>query len=181
MSTPPQIDLRVLHGGPQVPNADFQEQWRAIEVYYGVRVRRFLSDRAFDADELNDLVQKTWVRAFVLRKQFTGAGRFEAWLMAIARTVYLNHVESESALRRKHSAVAEHLMQEDPGVEHLVHRALESQQILEAVSAVDRRYLELYSQGIPHREIARTLSLGTEVAAKQRFSRLCRRLKQEFS
>lgn len=50
-------------------------------------LRRLARSYARDLDELDELVQRTWVLAFDKRETFRGDGDFVGWLCSIGRTV----------------------------------------------------------------------------------------------
>ena len=66
---------------------------------HGTAVRRILSGYSTDPDHLDDLLQKTWKRAWERRKQFRG-GNHRAWLCTIGRHVAIDDFRARQARKR---------------------------------------------------------------------------------
>jgi RNA polymerase sigma-70 factor, ECF subfamily len=60
-----------------------------------------------DLDEARDLVQETWHRAFLRRKDFRGDGSLVGWLLAIARNVARAHVRAPASRFESRTEIGE--------------------------------------------------------------------------
>src|SRR6185295_3931139 len=83
-------------------------------------VRLCAAFAALDADEVEDVVQETFVRALRRVGQLKEAGAFEPWLYAIARNRALTAVERKTNAAK----VKAELEQQDPAPFSLVPEAL---------------------------------------------------------
>jgi RNA polymerase sigma-70 factor (ECF subfamily) len=84
------------------------EQFAALIARYSPRVRRYAARFARDADEVQDLLQDTWYRAFERRGALRDLGSFESWLFTVCRTVCVAHYrqrERHARLRARYAAL----------------------------------------------------------------------------
>jgi RNA polymerase sigma-70 factor (ECF subfamily) len=113
---------------------------------------------ALDADEVEDVVQETFVRAFKRVGQLKEPGSFEPWLLAIARNRALSALERKSTAAR----VKNELGREEPEPLPLVPAALQR----EAAAEVVRDVIEHLADG-PEKETARKFYLEGGVSARE--------------
>lgn len=76
----------------------------AVDTHSG-RLLAYARGYAPDDASAEDLVQETWLRAYRKRESFRAEGSFVGWLLAIARSVALDH-DRKSAVRIKRLAAA---------------------------------------------------------------------------
>jgi RNA polymerase sigma-70 factor (ECF subfamily) len=72
----------------------------ALVEQYQYRLVRYLIYLLGRRDEVDDLVQETWVRVLERGRSYDGRYRFEPWLFAIARNLTIDHMR-----RRKTSSL----------------------------------------------------------------------------
>jgi len=78
-----------------------------------------------DLDEARDLVQETWHRAFLRRRDFRGDGSLVGWLLAIARNVARAHVRAPASRFESQTEIGESPGHPEPDLEVLeLRRAL---------------------------------------------------------
>src|SRR3984885_15148758 len=82
----------------------------ALVEQYQHRLVRYLIYLLGRRDEVDDLVQETWVRVLERGRSYDGRSRFEPWLFAIARNLTIDHMR-----RRKIWNVAADLDPDDDG------------------------------------------------------------------
>ena len=138
-----------------------------------------------DPDEVEDVIQETFVRAFRALPRLKEVGAFEAWLLSIARNRARTRLERKSSLRRLEDDVA------DPEPETVPHipEALQLERDIEVVRRLiaelpegeEKRTVQLfYIEGeLSAREIAEKLGVGKS-AVTMRLERFRSRIKREL-
>ena len=82
----------------------------ALVEQYQYRLVRYLIYLLGRRDEVDDLVQETWVRVLERGRSYDGRSRFEPWLFAIARNLTIDHMR-----RRKTWSLVTDLDSDDGG------------------------------------------------------------------
>src|SRR5580700_218089 len=82
----------------------------ALVEQYQYRLVRYLIYLMGRHDEVDDLVQETWLRVLERGRSYDGRSRFEPWLFAIARNLTIDHMR-----RRKTLSLATDLNSDDGG------------------------------------------------------------------
>jgi RNA polymerase sigma-70 factor (ECF subfamily) len=82
----------------------------ALVEQYQYRLVRYLIYLLGRRDDVDDLVQETWVRVLERGRSYDGRSRFEPWLFAIARNLTIDHMR-----RRKTWSLAADLDPDDDG------------------------------------------------------------------
>ena len=82
----------------------------ALVERYQYRLVRYLIYLLGKRDEVDDLVQETWVRVLERGRSYDGRSRFEPWLFAIARNLTIDHLR-----RRKTWSIVTDLDSDDDG------------------------------------------------------------------
>jgi RNA polymerase sigma-70 factor (ECF subfamily) len=149
-------------------------------------VARLVSGFApLDPDEVEDVIQETFVRAFRALPRLKEVGAFEAWLLSIARNRARTRLERKSSTRRLEDDVA------DPEPETVPHipEALQLERDIEVVRQLiaelpegeEKRTVHLfYIEGeLSAREIAEKLGVGKS-AVTMRLERFRARIKREL-
>ncbi len=138
-----------------------------------------------DADEVEDVIQETYVRAFKALPRLKEPGAFEAWLLSIARNRARTRLERKSHTRQLDEEVAD---PEPEAVPHLpealqVERdiAVVRQLIAELPEGEEKKTVQLfYIEGeLSAREIAERLGVGKS-AVTMRLERFRARVKREL-
>ncbi len=65
---------------------------QALVEQYQYRLARYLIYLLGRCDEVDDLVQETWLRVLERGRSYDGRSRFEPWLFAIARNLAIDHM-----------------------------------------------------------------------------------------
>jgi RNA polymerase sigma-70 factor (ECF subfamily) len=132
-----------------------------------------------NAVEADDVVQETFLRAYLHLATFAMQRPFGAWILAIARNVAFDALR-----RRKRDMSFEHLFEVVPGPEDAVVGRDEAERVRVALAALPERYrraLELhYFEDVRYRDIA--LALGVPIGTIKTFiSRAKRRLYEDLT
>src|SRR5262245_32848402 len=94
-----------------------EEAFRSLYGAYRPAVLRLARSFArLDADEVEDVIQDTFVRAFRALKGLQQAAAFERWLMAIARNRALTLDARKEHARRSAEALQNEIPQEAPAI-----------------------------------------------------------------
>jgi len=138
-----------------------------------------------DADEVEDVIQETYVRAFKALPRLKEPGAFEAWLLSIARNRARTRLERKSYTRRLEEESPEvepesvPLLPESLQVERDI--AVVRQLIAELPEGEEKKTVQLfYLEGeLSAREIAEKLGVGKS-AVTMRLDRFRARIKREL-
>lgn len=107
------------------------------ELYHGstpklrARARRFVAY----PDDVDDLLQETWMRAYAARSRFTNHGSIEGWLWLICHNVCVDWVRSECR-REALAAYAGSITDTDdvnPGIDETIRQAVRSEELCDWV------------------------------------------------
>lgn len=138
-----------------------------------------------DADEVEDVIQETYVRAFKALPRLKEPGAFEAWLLSIARNRARTRLERKSHVRR----IEEETPDPQPEAVPLLPEALQverdiavvRQLITELPEGEEKKTVQLfYLEGeLSAREIAEKLGVGKS-AVTMRLERFRARIKREL-
>lgn len=149
-------------------------------------IRRFFERARMDADDADDCVQLTLLRAFRSMATFRAESALSTWLFGIAHHVLLDHRRAVARRQRLGAALASEIgpgmsthasPAKDPMVAHRLYRALASLQPRE------RATLLLYAAGFTHREIGCALNVaaGSSKSLLHRARRRIRPLLDPYS
>lgn len=140
---------------------------------------------ALDADEVEDVIQETYVRAFKALPRLKEHGAFEAWLLSIARNRARTRLERKVHIRRLEEEAADPLPEAVPHVPEALQleRDIEvvRQLIAELPEGQEKTTVQLfYLEGeLSAREIAEKLGVGKS-AVTMRLERFRARIKREL-
>ncbi len=138
-----------------------------------------------DADEVEDVIQETYVRAFKALPRLKEPGAFEAWLLSIARNRARTRLERKSHLRRLEEEAPDAEPEAVPPLPEAlqVERdiAVVRQLIAELPEGEEKKTVQLfYLEGeLSAREIAEKLGVGKS-AVTMRLERFRARIKREL-
>jgi RNA polymerase sigma-70 factor (ECF subfamily) len=82
-------DTRQIARGLRLRDVIFLQ---ALVEQYQYRLVRYLIYLLGRCDEIDDLVQETWLRVLERGRSYDGCSRFEPWLFAIARNLAIDHM-----------------------------------------------------------------------------------------
>lgn len=138
-----------------------------------------------DADEVEDVIQETYVRAFKALPRLKEIGAFEAWLLSIARNRARTRLERKSHLKR----LADEAQDPQPEAAPAVPEALQVERDIAVVRQLidelpdgeEKKTVQLfYLEGeLSAREIAEKLGVGKS-AVTMRLERFRARIKREL-
>lgn len=140
---------------------------------------------ALDADEVEDVIQETYVRAFKALPRLKEFGAFEAWLLSIARNRARTRLERKTHQRRLEDETQDPQPEAIPALPEAlqVERdiAVVRQLIAELPEGEEKKTVQLfYLQGeLSAREIAEQLGVGKS-AVTMRLERFRARIKREL-
>jgi len=138
-----------------------------------------------DADEVEDVIQETYVRAFKALPRLKEPGAFEAWLLSIARNRARTRLERKSHARRVEEETPDPQPETVPPLPEAlqVERdiAVVRQLIAELPEGEEKKTVQLfYVEGeLSAREIAEKLGVGKS-AVTMRLERFRARIKREL-
>ncbi|MFL5349605.1 MAG: RNA polymerase sigma factor [Hyalangium sp.] len=140
---------------------------------------------ALDADEVEDVIQETYVRAFKALPRLKELGAFEAWLLSIARNRARTRLERKTHQRRLEDETQDPQPEAVPALPEAlqVERdiAVVRQLISELPEGEEKKTVQLfYLEGeLSAREIAEQLGVGKS-AVTMRLERFRARIKREL-
>lgn len=124
---------------------------------HGPGLLEFLRHRTAGVEDAEDLVQETFVRAYLKLDQFSGQWRFSTWLYTIARRLAISHYR-----KRRFSSLVGDFESSEPGPqEHLQRREMSANLWSIARSLPVNQYEALwlkYTEGMPVKQIARIMN-----------------------
>jgi len=136
-----------------------EEAYRALYGVYRPAVLRLARSFArLDADEVEDVIQETFVRAFRALRGLQQTAAFERWLLAIARNRALTLDARKEQVRRSTEALFEEMPHQAP--------AIPAALALERESAVVRELVEEMSEG-PEKETVRLFYVEGALSARE--------------
>lgn len=146
---------------------------------YTPSVARFVASLG-ERQELEEVVQDTFVRAFASLEGFRGESSLRSWLFAIARNLVRDRVRSRANRYRVIPIEEDHAVTEHDALDAAVSDETERRlgQALELLSPMQREVFTLrVSEGLSYREIA-TVVGSTEGAARVHYHNAMRAIKE---
>lgn len=160
-----------------------------FEVVYRENVRpvtAFFARRCRDPQQVADLTSQTFVEAINSAGTFQGRGTPRAWLIAIARRVYANHLADQATDADLIDQLAGRVVLADDEVEDLAARIdaqRDGRELLERaarLSGLEREAIELVDlTGLTPKDAARVLGVSAN-ALRVRLFRAHQRLRKEM-
>ena len=159
-----------------------------FETVYRENVRpvsAFFARRCGDPQQVADLTSQTFVEAIRSARSFQGRGSPRAWLIAIARRVYANHLADQAVGTDLVDRLGGRLVLDDDELEDLAGRIdaqRDGSQLLSRaghLSAVEREAIELVDlMGLAPKDAADALGVSAN-ALRVRLFRAHKRLRKE--
>jgi RNA polymerase sigma-70 factor (ECF subfamily) len=165
---------------------DQEESFRQIFCHYYPTIRAFFIRRSKSEEEVEDLVQETFLRVHRNLANFRGDSQFETWLFQVSANVYKNAVRSQTTQKRdaqevswndigtdsakiEETAIYRDALENDPLDELLQdERSRLLQEALQELPSQMRRCVELrISWDMKYREIAVLMGLSIETVKSQ--------------
>jgi len=153
---------KFYEGDAQVFNTLMQEYQQPL--YY------YLYRMVGNAEDAQDLLQETFVKAYTKRKSFRGDAQVQTWLYSIAGNLAKNHLRWRSIRRFVNVEESEHLIPEDEVNPTEVDEM--EQELFQYVQQLPERqrsvFILKYFHGLQHQEIAHILDIS-EGSSKTNF------------
>lgn len=124
---------------------------------HGPGLLEFLRHRTAGKEDAEDLVQETFVRAYMKLDQFSGQWRFSTWLYTIARHLAITHYR-----KRRFAPLVNECQSSEPGPQdHLLRREMSTNLWSIARSLPVNQYESLwlkYAEGMSIKQISRIMN-----------------------
>jgi RNA polymerase sigma-70 factor (ECF subfamily) len=145
-------------------------------------LRRFVQKRLFRADDVEDVVQQTFLRLHTVRDSYRAGEPVRPWLCTIAANLVRDHLRKQQRRPEVSLELTRHARFEpraEPAEMTEPNRALEA--ALEHLSEITQRIMEEhFAQDRPLVEIARELG-ENPATVRVRLHRGCRRLREQLA
>lgn len=135
---------------------DFNQELKSYRAVLKQLAARFTRDQ----DEIQDLIQETFIRAFKYMDQFHKNPRVISWLFVIMRNIYINQYRRNQHSFAYHQYAAQPFQQvglSEPFTEAVVDKKLMLKEIQNALNHMPPTYKELfndYIDGYKYKELA---------------------------
>lgn len=155
--TPRDSDLQLVERA----NAGDQRAFELLVIKYQRRIERLIARMVRDTDQVQDIAQETFIRAYRALHQFRGEAQFYTWLYRIAVNtakkalldLKRNPVVTESAMRGQEDDDETYRLGHELTTEETPETALAAQEIAQAVNAAMEALPEELRQAVTLREI----------------------------
>lgn len=142
-------------------NAGDQRAFELLVIKYQRRIERLIARMVRDTDQVQDIAQETFIRAYRALHQFRGEAQFYTWLYRIAVNtakkalldMKRNPVISDSALRNTSDEDETSYLGQELTTDETPETVLAAQEIAEAVNAAMQALPEELRQAVTLREI----------------------------
>jgi len=142
-------------------NAGDQRAFELLVIKYQRRIERLIARMVRDTDQVQDIAQETFIRAYRALHQFRGEAQFYTWLYRIAVNtakkalldMKRNPVVSDSALRNTGDEDETSYLGQELTTDETPETVLAAQEIAEAVNAAMQALPEELRQAVTLREI----------------------------
>ena len=142
-------------------NAGDQRAFELLVIKYQRRIERLIARMVRDTDQVQDIAQETFIRAYRALHQFRGDAQFYTWLYRIAVNtakkalldMKRNPVVSESALRSQSDEDETSHLGQELTTDETPETVLAAQEIAQAVNAAMQALPEELRQAVTLREI----------------------------
>ena len=144
-------------------------------------VARYVSSLGVRED-VEDVVQETFVRAFANLERFRGESSFRTWACTIARNLVRDRARSLKFVRRQVPIEEEHAVTADDPHEDAVAGEMEGRLVraMERLSPMQRQVFTLrVAEGMAYKEIAEAVG-STEGAARVHYHNAMRTIKEHL-
>ncbi|MBS7779597.1 RNA polymerase sigma factor RpoE [Acidovorax sp. CCYZU-2555] len=142
-------------------NAGDQRAFELLVIKYQRRIERLIARMVRDTDQVQDIAQETFIRAYRALHQFRGEAQFYTWLYRIAVNtakkalldMKRNPVVSESALRSQSDEDETSYLGQELTTDETPETVLAAQEIAQAVNDAMQALPEELRQAVTLREI----------------------------
>ena len=153
----------------------------ALVEQYQYRLVRYLIYLLGRRDEVDDLVQETWLRVLERGRSYDGRSRFEPWLFTIARNLTIDHLRRRRNLSldlsldpeddTEQGAAAQSPASNDPSPFVLAARTEDSQRLAQSMQTLNFIYREVlvlrFQEDLSLQEVATVVGVPVSTVASR--------------
>jgi RNA polymerase sigma-70 factor, ECF subfamily len=149
----------------------------ALVEQYQYRLVRYLIYLLGRRDEVDDLVQETWIRVLERGHSYDGRSRFEPWLFTIARNLTIDHLRRRRDLSldpeddTEQGAAAPSPASNDPSPFVLAARTEDSQRLAQSMQTLNFIYREVlvlrFQEDLSLQEVATVVGVPVSTVASR--------------
>jgi RNA polymerase sigma-70 factor (ECF subfamily) len=147
---------------------------QALVEQYQYRLVRYLIYLLGMRDEVDDLIQETWLRVLERGRSYDGRSRFEPWLFTIARNLTIDHMRKRRSLSldsNDDDTAALSPVSHTPSPFTLAARTEDSQRLAQSLQALDFIYREAlvlrFQEDLSLQEIATVVGAPVSTVASR--------------
>jgi RNA polymerase sigma-70 factor (ECF subfamily) len=145
----------------------------ALVEQYQYRLVRYLIYLMGRQDEVDDLVQETWLRVLERGRSYDGRSRFEPWLFTIARHLAIDHMRKRRTVSLEAEDDGESPLpaSSDPSPFLLAARTEDSQRLAQSMQTLDFIYREVlvlrFQEDLSLQEVAAVIDAPVSTVASR--------------
>ncbi len=149
----------------------------ALVEQYQYRLVRYLIYLLGRRDEVDDLVQETWLRVLERGRSYDGRSRFEPWLFTIARNLTIDHLRRRRNLSldpeddTEQGTAAQSPASNDPSPFVLAARTEDSQRLAQSMQTLNFIYREVlvlrFQEDLSLQEVATVVGVPVSTVASR--------------
>jgi RNA polymerase sigma-70 factor (ECF subfamily) len=145
----------------------------ALVEQYQYRLVRYLIYLLGRHDEVDDLVQETWLRVLERGRSYDGRSRFEPWLFTIARHLAIDHLRKRRTVSLEAEDDGESPLpaSSDPSPFILAARTEDSQRLAQSMQTLDFIYREVlvlrFQEDLSLQEVAAVIGAPVSTVASR--------------
>jgi RNA polymerase sigma-70 factor (ECF subfamily) len=145
----------------------------ALVEQYQYRLVRYLIYLMGRQDEVDDLVQETWLRVLERGRSYDGRSRFEPWLFTIARHLAIDHMRKRRTVSLEAEDDGESPLpaSSDPSPFILAARTEDSQRLAQSMQTLDFIYREVlvlrFQEDLSLQEVAAVIGAPVSTVASR--------------
>jgi RNA polymerase sigma-70 factor, ECF subfamily len=149
----------------------------ALVEQYQYRLVRYLIYLLGRRDEVDDLVQETWLRVLERGRSYDGRSRFEPWLFTIARNLTIDHLRRRRDLSldpeddTEQGVAAQSPASSDPSPFVLAARTEDSQRLAQSMQTLNFIYREVlvlrFQEDLSLQEVATVVGVPVSTVASR--------------
>ncbi len=149
----------------------------ALVEQYQYRLVRYLIYLLGRRDEVDDLVQETWLRVLERGRSYDGRSRFEPWLFAIARNLTIDHLRRRRNLSldpeddTEQGSAAPSPTSNDPSPFVLAARTEDAQRLAQSIQTLNFIYREVlvlrFQEDLSLQEVAAVVGVPVSTVASR--------------
>jgi RNA polymerase sigma-70 factor, ECF subfamily len=145
----------------------------ALVEQYQYRLVRYLIYLLGRQDEVDDLVQETWLRVLERGRSYDGRSRFEPWLFTIARHLAIDHMRKRRTVSLEAEDDGESPLpaSSDPSPFLLAARTEDSQRLAHSMQTLDFIYREVlvlrFQEDLSLQEVAAVIDAPVSTVASR--------------